>query len=214
MICPICNRIMKISYTSYTLLLICRECELIYSPSSKNVYDDEYLLHYKLYKRTEFSKLLQKARWDFIGKNIKSFKSILDYGCGSDAFLVEATDCMKDQCNLYSYDPYFMQDHKFLCERKLDITTFFDSLEHMNRLDIISLLNSRYIVISIPILEKNQQLFEWKHFRPNEHIWYFTEDALIKLMTIKFNYKFILKDDFETQLGRDCILTFLFEKRL
>jgi len=48
-----------------------------------------------------------------------------------------------------------------------------------------------------------------KHYRPGEHLYYFTEDGLVRWMAL---HGFLLRErnDFETRAGRDSILSFAF----
>lgn len=212
MICPICNDVMTITHIYYETLFLCEKCDLWYCPNTKNdVYNAEYLLYYQLYKNTEFSRKLQNQRWQFVVDNVEDIRSMLDYGCGADAFMDHVRSRVSSDVDLHSFDPFFLRDLRF-SENGYDVTTFFDSLEHMYRLSLIPALRGDNLVISIPILPHNQDVLKWKHFRPDEHVWMFSQSALRSLM-FKFGYEFVKMDDFEIQLGRQDIYTFLFKKK-
>lgn len=62
------------------------------------------------------------------------------------------------------------------------IITMFDSLEHFSCFDQLQ-LRSQHLIVSIP--ERPtwpiEQLPMWRHFKPGEHIHYFSQQSLIAL---------------------------------
>jgi hypothetical protein len=50
-----------------------------------------------------------------------------------------------------------------------------------------------------------------KHFRPQEHIWYFTREGLVNAMKA-CGFSLVAESDFETELGREDIGTFAFRR--
>jgi len=200
-LCPICDKTM-ISLDSG--LMNCQDDDLYASmEGNSSVYDDVYLLHYKLYARTKFSEDLQKARWDLVRKFLMD-GTILDFGCGAGAFGALKPDGFE----IYQYDPYFRKDHSFLGAH-LDGITFWDSLEHMQRLEMIPLLEAEYIFVGLPITDGIANITNWKHFHPHEHIWYFSKKALVRLFN-RWGYSMVDFQNFETALGRVDIISFIF----
>jgi hypothetical protein len=68
--------------------------------------------------------------------------------------------------------------------RKWDVVTFFDSLEHFPYLAPIKELNNRCtsVVVSVPARPLTfPDDLNWKHYRPGEHLHYFTIDSLNRL---------------------------------
>lgn len=203
-LCPICDKVMiqvkrDIFFCEQDILYLCNE----YRPA---VYGNDYLLHYKLYERTAFGKGLNLERWNFVLKS-KIFGTLLDYGCGSNSFV----SAKPKEIQAFSYDPYFKKDFSFLNE-KLDTVTFWDSFEHIARLGIIPLLNSRQLILSLPVLDKNTDLFSWKHFRPGEHVWHFSDYAITNLLE-RWGYVLKIRSNFETIMGRKDIMSYCFVQK-
>ena len=73
-------------------------------------------------------------------------------------------------------------DNKF--ENFYDIITFFDSLEHFEDIEFVKDLKCSAICISVPYCYyKDDAWFEeWKHRRPNEHLWHFDKNSLENFM--------------------------------
>lgn len=200
-LCPICDAAMENLWDN---VFFCKKDNLYSCTEHKpEDYNADYLLHYKLYSRTELGERLNSQRWDFVLKQGLS-GPLLDFGCGSDSF----AEAKPRRVDTFSYDPYFKCNFEFF-SANLDTVTFWDSFEHITRLGIVPLLNSRQLILSIPILREGVDLFSWKHFRPGEHIWYFSESALLSLFE-RWNYGLKDVSTFETSLGRVDINSYCF----
>lgn len=123
--------------------------------------------------------------------------SVLDVGYGNGSFLKV---CKQANIETYgtdisNYELKYGDFVKFdkIFDNNYDLITFFDSLEHFHKLDFLSNLQCNYVCISVPYCHYNQiyandhingdKYFKnWKHRRPDEHIWHFNDEALINLM--------------------------------
>ncbi len=103
-------------------------------------------------------------------------------------------------------DPYKSEDITAMC--------FFDSLEHISEPHKLleKIMPGGYLFISIPIFRNAEHAIYSKHFRPNEHIWYFTWAGLVKWV-IKYKYDFVASSEQESKLGREDIGTFVFRRK-
>lgn len=211
-LCPVCEK----PLVDIWAFPKCESCNLKMDPTfSDGIYEDEYLLHYELYEQTDFSKILMKERLQFIENTMEllSGKSLLDYGCGADTFKKVMNDIYPSM-HVFSYDPFFKKDHNFL-EHLItfdffDIVTFWDSFEHIRRLEIVPLLKGKYIFMTIPIIDNIKSIYKWKHYVPGEHVWYFSTSVLVKLFE-KWNYKLITQSDFEEKLRSKGLKSFCFK---
>lgn len=181
-------------------------------------YNDAYFDEYKRRGETKIGKELNRRRFETVTRVCPQNK-ILDIGVGALNFI----DMIKDRA--YGYD-IMDKSVKLLKEKELYIdpykewpndisgVTFWDSLEHLpdpNKL--LSKLNIyNFVFVSIPIIEDIMKVKTWKHYKPNEHYWYFTRKGFINWMR---NFGFILEGavlDFEIKAGRTDIYTFIFRK--
>lgn len=67
-----------------------------------------------------------------------------------------------------------------------DLVTFFDSLEHIDELDKVRELNTRTDAVMVtvpktPVWFPGDRAHTWKHYRPGEHLHYFSEESLGRL---------------------------------
>lgn len=177
------------------------------------IYDEDYFAKYVRYADTPIGKLLTAERTTFVDKWHQG--KLLDVGVGSGQFV-------KARKNTFGYD-INQTAVKMLKDIGLwaDINdtaffaySFFDSFEHIK--DHTFLLNSMYpktkIFISIPIFRDISHALRSKHFRIDEHYWYFTAHGLIRYMA-DYGFCCLDADNFEIRSGREDILSFVFEKR-
>lgn len=190
-------------------------------------YDENYFNKYVSYEKNSISRNLLKFRSGLVKKYCKK-NSVLDIGIGSGAFIryhdskvfgfdicEPAVEWLKKKC-LYT-NPWM--------ETKPEINgyCFWDSFEHIVQPSIIlsSLSAGTYVFISMPIISNDSQIgnleelalwmYQWKHFRPNEHVHYWTAGGLKKYMK-SLGFSLIVQSDKEVKIGRQDIGTFVFMK--
>jgi SAM-dependent methyltransferase len=157
-------------------------------------YDTNYFEYYnRMFEQTINMSYLRLGH--LIGSLDKIPDSILDVGYGTGAFLSIASKTVS-QC--YGFDvtdiriPVGCKRVQDITTDKYDVVCFFDSLEHMEDIEIIKQVKANYICISTPWCHylSDEWFKNWKHHKPNEHLWYFNDKALIKFMN---------------RMGYDCI---------
>lgn len=115
--------------------------------------------------------------------------SLMDVGYGNGDFL----DCCKDFIPyLYGNDiqpAYPLKPGiKFIeniTQHYVDVITFFDSLEHFSDIEFVKDLQCRYVIISLPWCyngENDSWFKEWKHRKPDEHLYHFNKISLTAFM--------------------------------
>lgn len=179
-------------------------------------YDEHYFEKYVNYEGTPTAILLNKTRTNVTEKYCK--KSILDIGIGSGDFIKSS------KLKVYGFDINpcgikWLKFHKLYvdpyCSVPDDIEgwTFWDSLEHFPEPQKIlkAIKPSNYVFIAMPMFIDILKVRESKHYRPDEHYYYFTPFGMIKYM-IDSGFKFIEHNDAETKAGRQDILTFVFQR--
>lgn len=200
---------------------ICEDEDLIYfdgmaiQKDKTNIieYDKDYFHKYVGYEGSPISVLLNESRVYITEKYCKG--PLLDIGIGSGEFIKSS------KLKVYGFDinplgvRWLKSRDLFLdpYEEVSDVCgwTFWDSLEHFPEpQDILTRIQpGQYAFISIPIFENILEIKEWKHYRPNEHFYYFTTSGLIQYMT-DCGFDFLEYNDEEIKAGRQDILTFVF----
>tara|TARA_R110000803_G_scaffold90465_1_gene157866 strand:- start:14332 stop:14925 length:594 start_codon:yes stop_codon:yes gene_type:complete len=177
--------------------------------------------YYDIYEDLEDSPttdLLCKIRHDLVSRYCAGL-DILDFGIGNGAFierdpflrgilgfdvdvksiaLLKRTGLWKDFYDLDSINP--------------EVITFWDSLEHLPNIDEVLSLCPKFVVCSLPIFYERAEVFASKHFKPNEHIWYFSPTGLIEFMRER-GFMCHWHGDLEGLAGRQGIFSFVFERK-
>ena len=83
--------------------------------------------------------------------------------------------------------------------------------EHIDRPEIAVAKAERWVFVSVPIFEDGDHVLRSKHFRPDEHIFYWTHDGLIKWFAQQ-GFKLVEYNTCESALGREGIGSYAFER--
>lgn len=174
-------------------------------------YGLDYFKKYVDYANTPMGEKLTQARIDFVNRTHKG--ELLDVGVGSGHFVMhrektfgfdinETAVKLLQSLGLYEdiHDPF-------------EAYSFFDSFEHIE--DPSPLLREMgkgtLIFLSIPMFRDVQHALNSKHFRRDEHYWYFTPQGLIRYM-LDHGFVCVDVDNFEIRTGREDIMSFAFRK--
>lgn len=175
-----------------------------------------YYDQYSEYDGEPLTEQLNSERVDIVDQYVKG--NVTDFGIGSGAF-IRARGI--DRTKGYDIDHKavkWLKDNQLFVnpyDKKIKTTqcmTFWDSLEHLRLPQLILSRITQYVFISIPIFQNLEHIQESKHYKTNEHYWYFTLVGLISYMSYcDFNLE--AHSDVETKLGREDITTFIFRRK-
>lgn len=148
-------------------------------------YDIEYVSKYSKYPHIHD---MAKLRLSLV-RRIPNCASILDVGYGDGSFLQACYDegYTGFGYDVSNYDPPQGVERVDTLKTKVDCVTFFDSIEHFQTKDLVSVLqnlDAKGIVISLPWchwIDNTDRFSSWKHRRPNEHFHHFNMQGLIEL---------------------------------
>lgn len=148
-------------------------------------------------------------------------ESILDVGYGIGDFLESCELLIKSR---YGHDisgypiPSGCTFVENIFEDHYDVITFFDSLEHMENIEFVKDLKCNYICISVPDCHyfSDEWFKNWKHRKPNEHLWHFNTTSLQTFMN-RMGYSCINTCNIEDSIRKNNqeysnILTGIFKK--
>lgn len=182
-----------------------------YYPVSSNVYDASYFEKYGHYAETPMGRKITEERAALVRRHFTG--NLLDVGIGSGQFVdslpgaqgydvnPDAVKWLKDR-DRYA-DPY--TGKSFAC------MTFWDSLEHIKDPTRILRYVKRWVFVSMPIYTGLEHLLSSKHFRKDEHFWYFTEKGLTGWFKTQ-GFQRVECNDSEIKAGREDIKSFAFRR--
>jgi hypothetical protein len=173
-----------------------------------------YFNEYKIRESTAIGKSLIKARVDLV--NRVNYDLLIDIGIGAGGFVRQMNcfgyDINPEAVKMLRKDCYYINPYEIIRPHPKKISmSFWDSLEHIE--DLEPLLNQidDFAFISMPIYKDLNHILRSKHFKPNEHCWYFTNIGLKRFM---YYYGFVpfFESKIETSLGREDIESFIFTR--
>ena len=186
----------------------------------KRIYDVDYIKN-SYDKYNELSKYMSYLRLGYllgvVGNNINS---ILDVGYGNGDFLKVAKTKIPN-CFGFEVNDYTLPEQCFpvtdIYEREYDVVCFFDVLEHFENIYEIKQLKTKYIYISVPECHNfsDEWFSQWKHRRPDEHLWHFNLDSLKNFMN-EIGFTFVNSSNIEDSIRKPTsqqsnILTAIFK---
>jgi hypothetical protein len=175
-------------------------------------YGQAYWDRYASYRSSPIAAVLMQARTDLV-RRFHGDGWLVDVGIGSGHFLETRG------AGTFGYDvnPIAI---RWLLDRDLwwdpyardpEAVTLWDVLEHMKRPENLLSCVKRLAFVSIPIFENRDHALRSKHYKPGEHLFYFSRDGLLKWAG-KQGFRMALENRMESDLGREGIATFVFER--
>ena len=176
-------------------------------------YDKEYFDCYLDYNNSPICKDLHRARKEFVDKY--HGKLVLDIGVGSGEFIKS-----RPKTKGYDINPHavnWLETYGYYSDQFADFKafTFWDVIEHVQDPNSYfkHIRKDAYLFTSIPVFKKLERVRLSKHYKPNEHLYYFTEEGFINWMAL-YGFRLLEKDDFESRLGREDVMSFAFKRDL
>lgn len=187
------------------------EQEMGYFPVQPNgVYGKEYWDKYVGYAITPTGQQLTRARVELVKRHCRE-EPVVDIGIGCGQFIEArgpntlgydvnpvAVEWLKKR-DLW-FDPYTGQPQNIAC---------WDSLEHVyEAAELVDRVGSR-VIVSLPIFRDMEHVLRSKHFRPDEHYWYWTRKGFVEWMELR-GFVLLEENRMEEKAGREDIGTFAF----
>lgn len=181
-----------------------------YYPVEGAPYDEAYFQRYQKMADTDMGHALTKSRIDLVARHYSG--TVVDVGIGSGQFVENRPDTKGFDVNPFGI-AWLVRQNKFadIYARRYDALTFWDSLEHIRNPEKAISNARKWVFVSIPVFQDFDHIFCSRHFRPDEHYWYFTPAGIISWF---LSQGFVLEEsnNEETRLGRDSIGSYAFRR--
>lgn len=173
------------------------------------VYDRAYFDKYVAYSQTELGRELTAARVAMVARHW-SGGELVDVGIGCGHF-IEAWPGARG----YDVNPaavaWLRQRGRYAnpYHERVEAACFWDSFEHIHDPSEILANVTRRVFMALPIFSGLEHVRRSKHFRKDEHCWYFTRAGLLCFMAA-LGWQCVERNAVETDLGREDIESFAF----
>lgn len=190
-------------------LLWSEELGLGYHPRQPMNYEGSYWQNYRQMDATPMGAALTRARVEFVHKHFVG--EVVDIGIGGGRF-VEESGAFGYDINGEAVD-WLREKGRYINPygRKVGAVTCWDSLEHIPEPGALLAQVEGWLFVSMPIYESAANCLASKHYKPGEHVWYWTLPGLIGWCEAR-GFELVELNHMETELGRDGIVSFAFRR--
>ncbi|HBP6284445.1 TPA: methyltransferase domain-containing protein [Pseudomonas aeruginosa] len=189
-------------------LLWSDELGMGFHPRPPMDYSGPYFEKYQALDATPMGAALTAARVDMVQRHFDG--EVLDVGIGGGRFVIEsggkgfdvneeAVQWLKSR-NAYA-DPY----------KGVAAITCWDSLEHVPDPEALVRSVGECVFVSMPVYKDQADCLKSKHFKPGEHLHYWSVRGLIGWFA-KMNFGCVEINERESDLGREGITSFAFRR--
>lgn len=181
-------------------------------------YDAGYLAKVAAYEGSDIAKRVNDGRCALLMRHLSPGSSVLDIGAGTGAFIRAARSWgFRDTVG---YDTVPEANERLNTEGlyampargyTFDAITMWDVIEHIPEPAGLlgGLVPGTKLFASIPLFADLHRIPESKHYRPNEHLHYWTADGFVGFMG-RLGFRLLEQSDHEMVAGRDSIGAFAF----
>lgn len=201
-------------------LMLCVPRGVAYQRSQGRIaYDGGYLAKVDAYDGTEIGRAVNAGRCAMLARHLPPKATLLDVGAGSGAFVRAARaagfvasgwEVIPDAvARLLEAGAYADDPHVF------DAVTLWDTIEHMDdpELRLCQVRKGAFLFASVPVFDDLRKIRESKHYRPNEHLYYWTTKGFIDWMAM-YGFRLLEQSGHEIEAGRETIGAFAFRRDL
>lgn len=178
------------------------------------IYDGAYVEKCRSYEGKAIANAINAGRTAMVARHYGHGRA-LDVGVGSGEFVRHRPGTYG--CDINPAATNWLIRSGLWNDRieEFQAVTFWDVLEHMP--DPGETLRrvpaGGYVFASIPVFADLTKIRDSKHYRPGEHLYYWTEEGFIRWMA-EYQFRLLERDDYETRAGRDSITSFAFRRDL
>ncbi len=173
-------------------------------------YSGAYFAHYQELDQTPMGEALTKARLNLVEKYTKASLGV-DIGIGGGRYVKESWgdgyDVSREAVewlrkNGAYRDPYAASVPHVTC---------WDSLEHIPEPEKLLAQVRDWLFVSMPIYDNLADVLQSKHYKPGEHLHYWTLQGFIAWCAEQ-GFECVEINHAETELGREGITSFAFKR--
>lgn len=175
-------------------------------------YDGGYFEKYQVLDNSDMGASLTRLRVDMVERHHgDDSNQVIDIGIGGGRFVTQyggfGYDVNPDAIEWLTDRGWFRDPYV----NGAEVLTFWDSLEHIPNPEAIVARASRWVFVSMPIYSDLGDCLGSPHYKPGEHIWYWTFDGLARWFQ-RQGFEMYEANHMETEAGRRGIMSFAFKR--
>lgn len=183
--------------------------------SGRVEYGEDYFAKVCAYEGGEIAKRVNAGRCELLERHLAPGARVLDWGAGSGAFMraaraagfeVHGFDVIDETVRWLRATGFYSCDVV-----RFDALTLWDVLEHLEdpAEPLAQISRGAFVFVSVPIFADLLRVRESRHYRPGEHLYYWTANGLTAWMAVQ-GFHLIESSRHEIEAGRDSIGAFAF----
>lgn len=185
------------------------------APEGVNAAGENYFDHYAALAGNEIAARLHAARVELVNTYVGAAFPVLDVGIGCGEFISARPNTYGTDVNPRAL--VWLQDRGLKGSvSSFEAFTFWDVLEHIDKPDRFyfrHMAKGSYLFTSLPIVDDLNLIRQSKHYKPGEHLYYWTERGFVDWMA-QYRFRLLASSDMETKAGREQIKSFVFVRDL
>lgn len=177
-------------------------------------YDRDYLEKYRAYENTPIAQRIVAARLSLVRRHYRG--PVLDVGVGSGQFLRECPVGSRGfDINPQAVAMLRVEGRYSEAFGDFEAHCFWDTIEHVEEPEhyFRNIKPGGYLFTSLPVFGDIRRVRESKHYRPGEHLYYWTVPGFVAWMALH-GFRLLEQNSGETAAGREAIESFAFCKTL
>lgn len=196
-------------------LMLCEKHGIAYQSdmtAGRVAYDSAYLAKFEAYD-PQIAAAVNTGRCAMLARHLPKGASVLDVGAGDGAFVRAA--------GMAGFDAYGMDPIPKAAEAlrnagvyaddpsQFDAVTLWDTIEHLDNPGSILWHVDSFLFVSLPVFDDFSEIRASKHYRPGEHLFYFTIDGFISWAAL-YGFRLLERSAHEVEAGRESVGAFAF----
>ncbi|MCX4186768.1 methyltransferase domain-containing protein [Methylophaga sp. OBS4] len=172
-------------------------------------YDEDYFDNYLSLDASEMGSRLNHARVNLVENYWNG--EVVDIGVGAGRFVKEK-GCFGFDVNDKAVN--WLKRESLFCDpyvEPVDCITCWDSLEHIPEPEKLIAQVKCLVFVSMPIYKDADDVLQSKHYKPGEHLWYWTHEGLQRWFH-SLGFAYVMHNKMETDIGREGIKTYVFKR--
>jgi hypothetical protein len=195
-------------------LVLCRDHGVAYQADRSHVvaYDDEYYAKCRSYEDQAIARQINAGRIALVGRHVGDNR-VVDVGIGSGEFIKKRPNTSGRDINPVAIE--WLKRNDLWAEHLDEFAgyTFWDVLEHVPAPEVYlrEIPLHAFLFTSVPLFYALGGIRLSKHYRPGEHLYYWTDEGFVAWMD-RHGFQLLERGSFEIDAGRESIYSFAFRR--